>query len=135
MCEGEDDMNGKECWYVVDGYRPPVNAGGRSDYKGHECYMILNCNEADAHVLIDIFYKDKPPVLGIPFTVPAQRMANFYSDEVETLGGVKLDIGEDYSMRLEAISVWWCSMVGWISTSPIWRTSLRWATQNERGSV
>ena len=102
MSEGEDDMNGKECWYVVDGYRPPVNAGGRSDYKGHECYMILNCNEADAHVLIDIFYKDKPPVLGIPFTVPAQRMANFYSDEVETLGGVKLDIGEDYSMRFRS---------------------------------
>jgi hypothetical protein len=95
-------MYGKDCWYVVDGYRPPVNAGGRSDYKGHECYMILNCNEQDAHVLIDIFYKDKPPVLGIPLTVPAQRMVNFYSDDVETLGGVKLSIGEDYSMRFRS---------------------------------
>lgn len=95
-------MNGKECWYVVDGYRPPVSSGGREDYKGHECYMILNCNEQDAHILIDIFYKDKPPVLAIPFTVPAQRMANFYSDDAETLGGVRLNIGEDYSMRFRS---------------------------------
>ena len=95
-------MSGKECWYVVDGYRPPVSEGEVKNYRGHECYMILNCNEQDARVLIDIFYMDKPPVLGIPLTVPAQRLANFYSDDVEKLGGVKLGVGEDYSMRFRS---------------------------------
>lgn len=93
---------GKDCWYVVDGYRPPLSKGGADNYKGHECYMLLNCNEQDAHVLIDIFYKDKEPVLGIEYTVPAQRLASFYSEDAEVLGGVKLGIAEEYSIRFRS---------------------------------
>lgn len=94
-------MYGKECWYIVDGYRPPVAQGDVKNYKGHECYMLLNCNEQDANVLIDIFYKDRDPVLGIKFKVPAQRLATFYSDDEKTLG-VKLDIQEEYSIRIRS---------------------------------
>lgn len=95
-------VSGKDCWYIVDGYRPPVHQGEADNYKGHECYMMLNCNQQDAHVLVDIYYEDRPPVLGIPFLVPAERLVSFYSDEVEKLGGVKLDIAEQYSIRIRS---------------------------------
>lgn len=63
-------MNGKECWYVVDGYRPPVSEGEVKNYRGHECYMILNCNEQDAHVLIDIFTWTNPLYWEFPLRFP-----------------------------------------------------------------
>ncbi len=47
-------MEGKNCWYVVDGYRPPA-AAGQAEYEGHEAIMILNCNERDAHCYLDFF--------------------------------------------------------------------------------
>ena len=40
-------MSGKRSWYIVDGYRPPERQGGADDYQGHECIMILNCNDED----------------------------------------------------------------------------------------
>lgn len=95
-------MGGRTSWYIVDGYRPPVSAGGAKDYMGHEWYGILNCNEVDAHILIDIYFRDKAPVLGIPFTVPAQRIGDFYSYQLEEMGGPKLNIGEQYSMRIRS---------------------------------
>lgn len=95
-------MSGKDCWYIVDGYRPSVEPGGAKNLLGHEWYGLLNCNECDAHVLIDIFYEDREPVLGIPLTVPAQRLRGFYSHDLEKLGGVKLGAGEQYSMRIRS---------------------------------
>lgn len=94
--------NGSKSWYIVDGYRPPLHQGEAKDYAGHEWYGILNCNKEDAHVLIDIFFTDRPPVLGIPFLVPAQRLGDFYSHQLEEMGGVKLDIGQQYSLRIRS---------------------------------
>ena len=41
-------MNGNKSWFIVDGYRPPVEKGGADDYEGHECIMVLNCNDEEA---------------------------------------------------------------------------------------
>lgn len=95
-------MGGKKCWYVVDGYRPHPQPVDVSDYEGHECYMILNVNDQDAHVLIDIYYENKEPVEGIPFTVPAKRVRAFRSGDKDVLGGLKLSENEQYSVRIRS---------------------------------
>ena len=96
------NMSGKGCWYIVDGYRPPVKKGGTKTYVGHECYMILNCNEQDNHALIDILFKDKDPILGIEYVVAAKRLPPFYNNQKEILDGVSLDITEEYSIRFRS---------------------------------
>lgn len=93
-------MAGKKQWYVVDGYRPPVHAGGVKDYEGHECIMILNCNKQDAHCVIDVFYPDKDPALGIKYTAPAQRISAFRTNDTAVFGEVKLEVSQQYSLRI-----------------------------------
>lgn len=93
---------GKLSWFVVDGYRPPEQKGMLADYEGHEAIMILNCNEEDAHCLIDIFYADKPPVLGIEYTAPAQRISAFRSNDMMVFGELTLSVNEQYSMRVRS---------------------------------
>ena len=105
--EGTDEreaeaMQGKNSWYIVDGYRPPEREGGCADYQGHECIMILNCNEQDAHCLIDVYFMDREPVLGIPYTAPAQRISAFRSDDRSVFGDLELGESVQYSLRIRS---------------------------------
>ena len=94
-------MPGKSTWYVVDGYRPNPSEAIPNDYVGHECYMILNVNDVDAHVLIDIYFADREPIEGIPLTVKAKRIRAFRSSESDLLG-VDLGVNHQYSMRFRS---------------------------------
>jgi len=95
-------MAGKKQWYVVDGYRPPVNAGEVKDYEGHEAIMILNCNKEDANCLIDVYFTDRDPVLGIKYIAPAQRIRAFRTDDETVFGDVKLKVCEQYSLCISS---------------------------------
>lgn len=64
--------------------------------------MVLNCNEQDAHALIDIYYENKDPVEGIPLTIPAKRIVAFRSTDKDKLGGVELHVNEQYSLRIRS---------------------------------
>jgi len=50
-------MNGKQQWYIVDGYRPSPTPDPSAVYEGHESIMILNPNVRDANVCIDIILR------------------------------------------------------------------------------
>ena len=91
-------MAGKKSWYVVDGYRPPVHAGEVTDYEGHEAIMILNCNKKDAHCVINVYYMDKDPDIGIKYTVPAERICAFRTNDPSVFGNVKLNVNQQYSL-------------------------------------
>jgi hypothetical protein len=95
-------MAGKKNWYVVDGYRPPVHTGGVTDYEGHEAIMILNCNKTDAHCFIDVYFMDKDPVLGIQYTVPAQRISAFRTNDKSVFGDVELQVCQQYSLHIRS---------------------------------
>ena len=91
-------MNGKKNWYIVDGYRPPLLSSSTGSYEGHESFMILNCNESEAYVLIDVYFENSDPVEGIPVSIPPKRVKAFRSDDVDLLNGLKLAVGQQYSM-------------------------------------
>lgn len=94
-------MEGKQNWYVVDGYRPPEKPG-EARYEGHEAIMILNCNEQDAHCFLDIYFSDREPILGIEYIAPAQRISAFRTNDKEVLQGVELDVNQQYSLRIRS---------------------------------
>jgi len=95
-------MNGKKNWYIVDGYRPPSQPDNTVAYEGHECFMILNCNEQEAHVLIDVYFEDMDPVEGIPLAVPPKRIKAFRSDDITALKGLNLAVNRQYSIRIRS---------------------------------
>lgn len=95
-------MNGKKSWFIVDGYRPPEEKGGAQDYEGHECIMILNCNDEDAHVEIDVYFPDREPVLGIAYEVPARRVRAFRTNDKNVFKDLDLGIGKQYSLNVRS---------------------------------
>ena len=94
--------NGKKHWYIVDGYLPYPCEIKKSEFKGHEAIMILNCNTADAEVLMDIYFEDKEPIKNIKFTVKAERVKCIRMDHPEEIGDIVLGIQEQYSLRFQS---------------------------------
>lgn len=95
-------MSGKKQWYIADGYRPSPKPDPNADYTGHESIMILNTNQQDAHVLISVYFEEREPAENIPYVVPAKRIRCFKSDDSEVLGGLKIGVGEQYSMEFKS---------------------------------
>jgi len=93
---------GKRNWSIVDGYRPPLHKGDAADYRGHECVMILNRTQQDAHCTIDIYFEDRPPCKGIPFVAPAERISSFYTDDPNLFAQANIGIMEQYSMHISS---------------------------------
>jgi len=94
--------NGKKNWFIVDGWMPSREQTADAGYEGHECIMILNCNDRPADVRMDIFYSDKDPVEDIKIAVPAKRIIALRSDNPDDMGGVKLGRREQYSLRIRS---------------------------------
>lgn len=95
-------MSGKKTWYVVDGYRPPIQPIQNSGYEGHECYMILNTNDVDANVNVSVYFTNKDPVENIRLIVPAKRVFAFRSSDASILGGLHININEQYSIMFSS---------------------------------
>jgi hypothetical protein len=93
---------GRKSWYIVDGYKPPKEEGGASDYEGHECIMILNCNDEDANIIIDVFFMDKEPRRGLKYVAKANRISTFRSDDKSVFGDLVLREGLQYSLRISS---------------------------------
>ena len=94
--------NGKKNWYIVDGYLPYPSAVKNADFAGHEAVMFLNCNGKDAHVFLDFFFEDRPPVKDIPVTVEAERVLCLRMDKPEDIGGLVLLRQQQYSLRVRS---------------------------------
>ena len=63
---------GSRTWYFPDGDRPPAGPDGGPE--AHESLMILNVCARPATVDIDLYWTDRPPVLGIRVVVPGERV-------------------------------------------------------------
>jgi len=95
-------MSGKKQWYIVDGYRPSPHPDPSTVYEGHESIMLLNTNNEDAHVLINIYFEDRDPFENIEYIVPAKRIRCIRTDDSTVLGGVRLDVGVQYSLSIKS---------------------------------
>jgi hypothetical protein len=93
-------MAGKKNWYIVDGYKPPQHESGDKNYEGHECIMILNCENSDANVNIDVYFMDREPVTGLKFIAPAKRISAFRSDDKNVFGELDLVERLQYSIHI-----------------------------------
>ncbi len=49
-----------------------------------------------------MYFEDKEPVENIHYLVPAKRIRCFTSDDSEVLGGLRIGIGEQYSMEIKS---------------------------------
>ena len=66
-------MLGRTRWAIAEGYIPEWSHGPEPEFVSHETACILNANDADAHVVITIYYSDREPAGPYRVTVPARR--------------------------------------------------------------
>jgi len=64
---------GRTVWAIAEGYIPPTGAHGSRELESHETACILNAGDADAHVRITIYFRDREPVGPYRVTVAARR--------------------------------------------------------------
>lgn len=94
---------GSRCWYFPDGDLPWPDRHG--PFEGHESLLVLNVCAEPAELAIDLFWTDADPVLGIPASVAAQRLAVLHPPYGECAADgtpIAIPVRRQYALRLRS---------------------------------
>jgi len=91
---------GRTLWAIAEGYIPPGGAEGSRALESHETACMLNAGDADAHVKITIFFKDREPAGPYHATVPARRTLHLRFNDLKDPEPVPR--GTDYASVIES---------------------------------
>ena len=91
---------GRTLWAIAEGYIPPGGAEGSRALESHETACMLNAGDADAHVKITIFFKDREPAGPYHATVPARRTLHLRFNDLTDPEPVPR--GTDYASVIES---------------------------------
>jgi hypothetical protein len=86
-------------WLIPDGYLP---GGGDKELPGHEAICLVNTTGKDAQILLDVYFVDRDPILGVQLTAPAQRSAHWGIGGPYKLPGVDIPERTPFSLRLRS---------------------------------
>ncbi|NOZ28056.1 MAG: hypothetical protein GXP39_08395 [Chloroflexi bacterium] len=96
----ENGHEGATRWLIPDAYLPePI---GEGPYFGHEAICVLNTGPKDAHLHLDFYFEDRPPIKDVEVTIPAERTRHLRLDQPEQIGGVEIPIGVPYAIRVRS---------------------------------
>jgi hypothetical protein len=93
---------GSRTWYFPDGDRPPALDGPNEP---HEALMIMNVADRAANILIDVFWTDRPPSMGLSVTVEAERVVSLRAPwaEVDADGApFGVPVRTQYALRVRS---------------------------------
>ncbi|MEA2025404.1 MAG: sensory rhodopsin transducer [Chloroflexota bacterium] len=90
------DRQGSRTWFFPDGDIP---APGDAAPHGHESLLMLNPNDADAEVLITVYFEDRDPAVLAPQVVGARRVRCIRTNE--PIDGYQIPLGQ-YALKLES---------------------------------
>jgi len=90
---------GYKHYMFIDGDLP--GNGDDPELPGHEALIITNRNAEDAHILVNIYFSDKDPVMGLHLMVPAQRVICLRTDLPFCEEEFQIPFGQ-YSLELES---------------------------------
>jgi hypothetical protein len=91
---------GSTLWAIAEGYIPPAGTEGSRELESHETACMLNAGDADAHVRITIFFRDREPVGPYRVTVAARRTLHLRFNDLAD--PVPLPKNTDYASVIES---------------------------------
>lgn len=94
------DALGRTRWAIAEGYIPPESHGPAPAMESHETACVLNAGDADAHLRILIYFKDREPCGPYEVTVPARRTLHLRFNELRDPEPVPR--GTDYASVIES---------------------------------
>lgn len=87
---------GSKIWFFPDGDLP---AAGSVDPKGHESLVMLNPNDAEAEVVMTVYYENRDPDVLATQIVGAQRVRCIRTNK--PIDGYQIPPGQ-YALKLES---------------------------------
>ncbi|MGE5523819.1 MAG: sensory rhodopsin transducer [Rhodospirillaceae bacterium] len=91
---------GRKRWAIAEGYIPPTSTGSGRALTSHETACLLNAGDADAHVAITLFFKDREPAGPYRVTVPGRRTLHLRFNDLDDPEPVPRDT--DYASVIES---------------------------------
>jgi hypothetical protein len=91
---------GHRRWAIAEGYIPPGSSGSGRALVSHEAACILNAGDADAHIEITLFFRDREPVGPYRIIVGARRTLHLRFNDLSDPQPVPPDT--DYASVLES---------------------------------
>jgi hypothetical protein len=91
---------GRTTWVIAEGYIPGESTGPEPQMLSHETACLLNTGDADAHVRITVFFKDRDPAGPYGVTVPARRTLHQRFNELNDPQPIPRDT--DYASVIES---------------------------------
>ena len=76
------DPIGHRRWAIAEGYIPAESTGPAPQMTSHETMCVLNAGDADAHLVVTVFYADREPAGPYRVTVPARRTKHVHFNEL-----------------------------------------------------
>lgn len=92
-------MNGKNVWYVPDGYITSKSVG---EYLSHETISVINDNNQDANIKITLFFEDQEPLANFMVTCPAYRGNHIRLDKIKNQDGILIPRDTCYALKIES---------------------------------
>ena len=86
---------GKTHWAIAEGWIPEYSHGPEPEMLSHETACILNAGDAEAHVEITVYFKDREPAGPYRVTVPARRTKHLRFNDLKEPEPIPL--ATDYS--------------------------------------
>ena len=91
---------GRTLWAIAEGYIPPGGTQGSHALESHETACMLNSGDADAHVKITIFFKDREPAGPYRVEVAPRRTLHLRFNDLADPEPVPR--GTDYASVIES---------------------------------
>jgi hypothetical protein len=91
---------GQTRWAIAEGYIPRESHGPEPELESHETACMLNTSDEDAHVVIQVFFKDREPAGPYRVTVGARRTLHLRFNELSDPEPVPK--GTDYATVIES---------------------------------
>ena len=88
---------GKKTWIIPDCELPQEGEGVA---KGHESVIIVNDTNEDAHIDVKLYFTDKDAYEEIKWTVKANRVRCFRTNNIDDMCGFEVPFETQYAMKL-----------------------------------
>ncbi len=93
------NRGGHTHWYVPDAFLPSESSNG---HVSHESICLLNIGDADAEVVITVYFADQDPRVSSPLILPAHRNLHLRTNEPERVGGLRIPMDVPYAIAVSS---------------------------------
>ena len=91
---------GRRRWAIAEGYIPRESAFDDPALVSHETACLLNAGDAEAHVAVTLYFRDREPAGPYRITVPARRTLHLRFNDLDDPEPVPRDT--DYASLVES---------------------------------